>query len=794
VNRVNRVSAAVRRVLRARTLAAVTGAIAIQMAAPAVADQSSAAAASLPATAESGNGLQEITVTANRRSENLQSVPIAISAVTADQFAQANITSTADIGMLVPGLNYQVGELNASPYIRGVGTSAANAGADNSVQTYVDGVLISGFNGGLQALNNVQQIEVDKGPQGTLFGRNTTGGVVNITTKTPSQQFHSDGSVSYGNYNTLAISEYLTGGITSNLAADVAAYYSNQSDGWGKNVFTGSDVYKENDKAIRTKWVLDAGDSDTFTLTADYSVLISSVMGAETVIPGTYSNWGPGTTTAAERPDMAAGVASGAILPTFVVGLPATHPPGSPYNVDVTVDPYSRWWQWGESLKWRHDFGPASLNYIGAYRDYREDLIWSPSPSAGVGQIAGWGNGTTELTQELQLLSAPSSPIHWVGGVFFLHDSVKYVHPFFIEGSSINGVTIPGAGFTRVNFYGDQSTLSYAPYGQVTFPIPFIPKTDLTLGARYTHDNKAISGLTTLQGGPLYLGFLPPADEPEINGGTISGKDTFTKTTVRAALDHHFTDDVMGYVSFNTGFKSGGYNMIPPSPQAYNPETLTAWEAGVKTEFLDHRIRLNTSAFYYDWSDLQVTVYENTSAVTVNAAKARLYGLDLDVQAKPTDELSLTAGIELLKDYFTSYPDAIFNVPQSQAQGGGTIGVVESAKGNKLPYAPDATMNVTADYRVPLPVGTLGFDISYYHSTGFRTTADNFIGQSAYQLLNARAEWALPDGHTTLSVWGKNLTDEIYATQIRANNNPGGFQVQTLAAPRTYGVSARYAF
>jgi iron complex outermembrane receptor protein len=793
MNQENAVSGAVPRA-GARRAAALVGIMCIQMVGYAGAQQPAASAGSTQTADESSGGLEEITVTANRRAENLQNVPIAITAVTATQFAQANITSTADIGMLVPGLNFQVGELNASPYIRGVGTSAANAGADNSVQTYVDGVLISGFNGGLQALNNIEQIEVDKGPQGTLFGRNTTGGVVNITTKTPTQEFHSDSMVSYGNYNTLSATEYLSGGITSNLAADLAAYYSNQSDGWGKNLYTGSDVYKENDKAVRTKWVFTPTDQDTVTLTADYSVLISSVMGAETIIPGTYTNWGPGSTTAAQRSDMAAGVASGAILPTFVTGLPTTHPPGSPYNVDVSVDPYARWWQWGGSLKWHHDFGPVSMNYIGAYRDYRETLIWSPSPTAGVQQIAGWGNGTTELSQELQVLSAPTSPIHWVGGIFFLHDAVKYVDPFFIEGSSIAGVTAPGSDFSRVNFYGEQSTVSYAPYGQVTFPIPFVSNTDLTVGARYTRDTKDVSGTTTFNTGPLYLGFLPPADQPETNVGSIAGKDTFTKATYRVALDHQFTEDVMGYVSYNTGFKSGGYNMIPPSPQAYNPETLGAWETGVKTEFLNRRLRLNVSAFYYNWSDLQVTVYENTSAVTVNAAKARLYGLDLDLQAKPTDELTLSAGFELLKDYFTSYPDAIFNVPQSLAQGGGTIGVVESAKGNKLPYAPDATANISADYRIPLPMGTLGLNVSDYYSTGFRTTADNFIGQGAYDVLNSQIEWAFPDRHTSFAVWGKNLTDKIYATQVRANNNPGGFQVQTLAAPRTYGVSFRYAF
>jgi iron complex outermembrane receptor protein len=204
---------------------------------------------------------------------------------------------------------------------------------------------------------------------------------------------------------------------------------------------------------------------------------------------------------------------------------------------------------------------------------------------------------------------------------------------------------------------------------------------------------------------------------------------------------------------------------------------------------------MNSSAFLYNWSNLQVTVFENTSAVTVNAAKAKLYGVDLDMQLQVSEHLNISAGVELLKDSFTSYPSAPFNVPQTLAQGGGTIGVAEDATGNKLPYAPDASFNAVADYNVPLPAGhQLGFNVTYYYNAGFKTTPDNYLGQSHYQLINARVEWGLPDKHTTFSLWGKNLSDQLYAGQVRANNNPGGYESQTFSSPRTYGVSARYTF
>jgi iron complex outermembrane receptor protein len=769
--------------------------VALQLASIVVGSNLTSAQQADPAT--SGNELVEIVVTANKRSENLQNVPITIAAVTADQLAASGVTTTEDISVRIAGLNFQTGGLNFTPYIRGVGTTATQAGADNSVGIYVDGVLITSFTGGFESLNNIQQIEVDKGPQGTLFGRNTTGGVISISTKNPTQDFHTDDVISYGNFDTISSSAYVTGGLTKDLAADLSVYYSDQGDGWGHNLYTGADVYRAESKAIRTKLLYTPTDSDTLTLSADYQYLNTSALNAETIVPGTYTNWGPGTTTAAARPDTAPLVAAGVYSPGFVVGTPVTHV-GDTYDIDDAINPFARRWQFGGSLKWQHEFDVAQLVSISADRTYRDDLEWGPSPDTGEQQAAGWGNSTHSFTQELQLLSPSSSRINWVAGAFYLNSNVSYVNPFFIEGTSISGNTAPGAPFSRVNFYGEEGTVSIAGYGQAIVPLDFIDSnTDLTAGIRYTHDKKDVNGTTifdVITPGSVYLGYFPPSG-PTVNVGSIDAAESFNKFTYRLAIDHHFTTDLLGYVSFNTGFKSGGYNLIPPSPQGYQPEILSAWEVGFKNEFWDHRIRANASVFYYTWSDLQVTVFQNTSAVTVNAAKARLYGVDLDLQAKVTDNLTLSSGVEELKDYFTSYPDATYNYPLTAAEGGGTLAVPgQNAAGNQLPYAPRLSLNAGADYVVPLPVGQLNGDVTYYYNSGFRTTGDNLIGQRHYELVNAQIGYTLPDTHTKFSIWGRNLSNQLYAGQVRNGGNPGGYVVQTFEAPRTYGVSAEYKF
>ena len=747
----------------------------------------SIACASAPAVAqqvaagESG-ALEEIVVTANKRSENIQDVPLSVAVVTADQFAASGITSTEDMTMRIAGLTLQAGNTSFSPYIRGVGTTATGPGNETSVATYVDGVLISDFLGGFLALNNIQQVEIDKGPQGTLFGRNTTGGVISITTLAPSQDFHGSAEVGYANYNTISTSDYITGGITQNLAADLALYYSDQGEGYGKNLATGQDVYKTDNLSLRNKWLLTLGTADSFTLSLDYQHVASSAFLAENIVPGTYTNYGPGTTLAGQRPDLAPYVASGKVSPTAVVGDPFTNP-GGRYDIDVLVQPRSILEQGGGSLKWQHDFDFAQAASISAYRVSREDIQWSPMPIPVLEDVAGWGQDQRVFTQELQLLSPVSSTVKWVGGLYYLNGFIKFTDPFTLYGSSL-------APLERLNFFANQGTTSVAGFGQVTTPlIGFDDKTDVTLGLRYTQERKDING-NTVATLPQPVGTLPPS-------GLTDASNTFRKFTYRAALDHHFSEDMLGYISYNRGFKSGGFNMVPPSgpaATAVQPEVLDAFEVGFKSEWLDRRIRLNASAFYYKWTNMQVTVFQNATAITENAAKAKLYGVDLDLQAQITEHLRLSASAEGLHSQFIDYPDAQFNIPQTLAEGGGTVPVTASATGNNLPYAADATFDLAADYVVPLPRGQLGINVTWAYNSGYSDTADDLLKTGSFPLLNAQVQWTLPDRLTKLTFWAKNLTDTRYAPVERPSGNPGGYDVETMGAPRTYGVSAQRDF
>jgi iron complex outermembrane recepter protein len=732
---------------------------------------------------EQNTGLEEIVVIANKRAENLQDAPISISVVTASDLATAGVVATSDIAIKVPALSFEITAAGFQPFIRGVGTPAAGASNENSVATYIDGVYLAEMTGGLLALNNAAQIEIDKGPQGTLFGRNATGGVININTRTPNHDFSAHTQVDFGDYQTVSTTDYVTGGITSALAADVAFFYQHQNQGYGRDLTTGHDIGGDQEVAFRTKWLFTPTDKDSITLSLDYERTDNGALFAQRIVPGTVTNWGTGATLAGARPDQAPYIAAGALAPFAVVGHP-TFPMGGPHDIQASEDPEAILTQGGVSIRAQHDFDIAELTSISAYRKDKNIVNWSANPVPDDVQQAGWNEDNQQLTQELQLGSLASSQIKWVGGLFFLRRDVEH-DPFYIRGTSLSPLN-------AVQFDADQGTKSYAAFGQATSPLFIVPATDVTVGVRYTDEKKKIIGETY----PIFPAALAFLDGPT---ALTNANATFKKFTYRFALDHHFTDDVLGYVSYNRGFKSGGFNMIPPggpTATAVLPETLDAYELGLKNELMDRRLRLNAAAFYYKWNDLQVTTFNNTTAITTNAAKAELYGLDLDADYEVIEHLTFSASATLLKDHFLSYPDAQFNIPQPFAAGGGTIALSESAAGNRLPYAPDVAFSASASYLVPISAGSLLFSATYYYNSGFYLTADNASPnhQEKYQLVSARVQWTAPNGKTKVGLWGKNLLNAVYATGGQAGTNPGGYEEEVVAPPRTFGVTLQQDF
>lgn len=705
-----------------------------------------------PASADQGVddsalGLQEITVTAQRRGENLQRVPIAISAITADQIATSGIGSTADIKVAVASADVPVLNGYALPFIRGIGTKAVGPATESSVSTYVDNVYIGSSTAALLSFNNIARVEVLKGPQGTLFGRNATGGLISVITRDPSDQLEVGAHASYGNYDTMRGDLYVGGSIAGGVKADFAAFASRQGRGYGTNLFTGKDIGRVfYDFGLRSKWLIESGPL-TVHLIADYGAMKTS--------------------TFVQR------VAFGYTAPP-PYGVGANYG-GSPWDSDLTIAPVLETKGGGLSAKLDYEISPSlSVASITAWRQSRYHNIFDGDVTRTDATQVDAVQTERQLTQELQLLSGPASPFTWVVGAF-LYDARGRYDPAL---RTLNGPASAGpfAGVRNSFTYAQQDVFSIAPYAQAT--VELFEGTKLSVGARYTYERREQHGEAT--------NFSPAGVQvgPTV---TIDQALTANKLTWRIALDHQFGPDVLGYVSYNRGFKSGGANLTSVTAPFYRPEQLDAYEVGLKSTLFDRRVRLNTAAFYYDYTDIQV-VSSSAGIISIyNGAAARTYGLEVELDAQVTSQLRLNAGFTYLDAKFTDFPNALVNTPNAA---GGVRQVPGSGKGNPLPNAPKTVVTAGFSYSVPVGANTLRFNGNIYHNSGYAAEPDNFRRQAAYQLYNASIDFTVAD-RWTVSLWGKNLSNAAVDLFPSVNGLGGGLGVprSSYAPPRTYGAT-----
>ena len=702
-----------------------------------------------PSNAETTN-LDEIVVSAQKRSENLQDVPIVITAVSSTQLTNAGVTSVPSLSLLAPGLNIRTSAGGVlQPSIRAIGTSSNVV--ENPVALYVDGVYLPQQQEGNRDLPDVDQVAILKGPQGTLFGRNATGGVIQITTSKPSQTFRFKAKAEVDNYETVRTGVFVSGGLAEGVAASLSADYAAQGKGYGDNLVTGDDTFQLlRSVSLRGKLVVDAGPDTSITLVADY---MSRKTRTYTFVP--Y----PGT--------------------SFV--LPLAGPAGDKRDTYSQIDPYAAFRGGGVSMTIEHDLGAAKLVSITAYRKGQANYLFDNVPTGTPIFYVGVDKGdqpSESFTQELQVISSGDGPFTYAAGVFYFYNSNanlpirrQFFPPFY-------GPAGPAPAANRVTeTYGEETARSIAPYGQVGLEV--FKDTTLTLGARYTYEKRELEGhtvLTRYNGTTATLPFTP-------------APLTIRKPTWRVALDHRFNPDLLAYVSYNRGIKSGGFNILNPANPAYLPERLDAYEAGIKSQLFDDRLRLNVGGFYYDYANLQVTQFVNLAQSVVNGAQARIYGLDVDFNARLTPELTLNGGFELMHAEFTSYPNAVGSIPK--ATGGATLIVVD-ATGNRIPQAQEFVATVAADYERPIAQGSIHANLTANYSGDYKFEADNYLTQKAYLLLNASLGWKSPDQRYGLTLWVRNLLDETIINNT--TSQAVGYPTSYGGPPRTFGLTAKVDF
>lgn len=733
------------RLLTSAALSLCWAAPAFAQQAPADAGQNSATPAP-PADDQPSAGIADIVVTANRREERLQDVPIAVAAYGSAELKASGANTVQDLGNLTPGLTIANQSAGITPFIRGIGAVDNTLGQEGAVAVYVDGVYMPSAYASLFSFNNIERVEVLKGPQGTLFGRNATGGLIHVITRDPGKNAQFEGSVSYGNYDTFKAQAYAAGPLTDTLALSVAGIFSHQGDGFGRNFTLNRDVgFGGNDRAIRGKLVWEPTDATTVKLSADYSLTKHSDLGSvKTFLPGAVST---------------------------LDGLGA---PGGWWDVRGGAIEGIQTKQYGTSLNINHDFGGVSLVSISSVRKGKVVQSFDNDGTPAVALDAYIDSQRTRtVTQEIQLLSDPSSSIKWIVGGFFLDDRSSFAAP--------NGLGLFGSAVgTAVLIQNTIKTRSYSGFGEVTVPLG--EQTEFTGGIRYTSDKRSIFGKTDVltastPGAPLFLS-IP----------SVAQNNTENKPSWRAVLNHKFTPEIMTYLSYNRGFKSGNFNAVTASDAPFKSETVDAFEVGLKSKLFDNRLRFNLAAFYYKYSNLQLSVLQGFNLATINAANSRILGADLDGEFAFTNDLRLRFGASYLNTKFQDFPNAQCS---SRSPGGITTLFVCDATGNNLTRSPKFTATLSPAFGFDTNFGRIDMSATYVYNSGFYWEPDNRIKQSSYSLLSGQVGWTDLSKRFGVKAFAKNLTNEKYALWMVAF----AFGDEYAAAPpRTYGVEANFKF
>jgi iron complex outermembrane receptor protein len=743
---------------------------AVMVAMPALAQTTPAAAAQGAGPEE---GIQDIIVTAQRREESLQKAALAVSAVAGDTLTQASITQATDLTRLVPSIQIAPAASFTQIYLRGVGTFGSNAFAEQGVAFNLDGVYLSRPAAPAGLFYDLERIEVLKGPQGTLYGRNATGGAINVITAKP-RLGETSGNLTaeYGNYNALKGSGAINLPIGENVAFRLSGQYA-KHDGYF------SDGYDDEDtKAVRGQLHGDTGTGLDATLSIDYAHVGGKGSGG-TIVPllDGKNRLGPSD-------------------PRVIAAYLARTPTAPVPQIIARGDGYQDNTFFGAAITLNADLGFAKLTVIPAYR--KTDLDFVSYASSFLIDI-------TERSSQMSLetrLASQSGPLNWVVGGYYFVEDVR-ANQFFNQGS--NG--------TRIN--SDLETNSYAAFGQATYSIT--DRFRLTGGVRYTSDTKRQnSEAHTLP----FAGFVPGVfplvpiilDIPSFPVSDV----TFNKVTWKGGVEFDVAPRSLLYASVSTGYKSGV--LFAATGTNYSrPETMTAYTIGSKNRFFDNKLQFNLEAFYWDYKDQQISHLGPVQVATTpggpiygpiftteNAGAATIYGAEAELLFQPTAHDTLSANVQYLhanydtlnyQFYSTTGAAPVVGCPTTLTTLTGASAAARiyavNCSGRPVVNAPRWAIN--AGYQHVFDLGQAGritaaadtrIETSRFLSIDFLAVGQ----QGSYMMSNAHLTYETANGAYALTGFVNNLENAlVYANSLQSPAKAGTFYNQ-IRPPRTYGV------
>ncbi|MFC3052161.1 TonB-dependent receptor [Kordiimonas pumila] len=734
--------------------------------------------------------IEEIMVTATRRSESLSDIAMSVSAFDGKFVEKRGLTEVQDLAEFTPSLQIFSEQVNTEIYmIRGIGRANEDISSDSGVAVYINDVYIPRQGAANAAMYDVERVEVLRGPQGTLYGKNAVGGVINIITRQPSNNPQASVQLDFGNQDYQQVMASASGPIAEDKLYFGVSGFSKSKDGSYTNLVdgrTGNNVVSEGLRAT-----LKATPSDTLTLSAvvDFSDanqdgVLKSVIADE---PGAQY-----------------------IFKDFLVvdDFPTQEDDIRSTRVDTFGEQGVR--QWGGSFRIDYELSSGSLTSITGYRSEESYNIEDADRTAQRALTQGGDQDSSSFSQELRFVSADDGALsldgkfHFTGGLYFFRETGQRNHQIYLNaripssavGDSDNpddGLIGPGSPDwqnSTAYFLQDITTNSFAIFGEATYDLT--DALSLTLGGRYTIEKKEfsvdVSSEAEIAGEDDFSLFLPDG------AFTAANSKRWSEFTPKATLQYDFSDDTNVYATFSRGFKSGGFNGQIDNPAGltpFDPEIADNYEVGFKTMLLSNRLQINANVFQVDFNNLQVAgVTAEGLVITSNAANARIRGIEMDFLARPIEGLTLRGGLSLLEAEFVDWTKEEFDPTVI----GGPPFVIVDKSGDRLDDTPKYSFFMGADYSWDLSGGsvTLGAD---FIAKGSTVTNENTYRGSSYQVVNARLDWQ-PKEDLTFSFWVKNLTDEVYYRGGGPVPDLNKFitRVGLVADPRTFGFTVKKTF
>lgn len=702
---------------------------------------------------EASVGLEDIVVTAQRREERLQDIPLAVTAFTSEDLERSAAAGIQDVAAKAPGVTltqFNIGEPQL--YIRGVGSSSDSAASDPSVGVSIDEVSIGRAGASALAFLDINRVEVLRGPQGTLYGRNASGGALNIYTNRPEFDTYGQLTARVGSFDMYAAEGVFNAQISEQSAARFAAHYTT-NDGYAEHVPSGASLEGGTQWGARAQLRHEAG-AWSFLGGLDYS---EDDMDGHARVPVTASATNP---------------AFVALVDTLRAGLDERQSFSSPNN-------YQERSNWGATFRAERSGQAFDFVSLTSYRsnDYRwrDNLGGLPFPSFPLEVDDQAAEDSNQFSQEFRIVSPAESRISWVAGVYYLHEEVDRSERFLVNIAL--PIAPPNFG-GDVTFTQDAVNESYAVFGQAT--IPFADIWELTAGLRWSHDEREVlqQAIDNDSAG------VPPPAIPLGPGGApyaATGSETFEEPTWRLALSVEPVEDVRFYVSYDRGYKAGAFiSTAQTAAQAVRPiesEILDNYAVGAKTTLFGGRLRLNAEGFFLDYNDLQVYELLGLTLVSSNA-DAQVFGTEIEAAFALNQNITVGGSYTNLRAELTS--DAVSGA------------LVLPYDGNTLPRSPENQFNLFADGEWDAWGGELSARVHYQWSDDFYFDPSNNpeVLEDGYGLLGAFASWESPGG-LRLSLYGKNLTDEDYRVHIIKNV---GIGFSVFGPPQEFGFAISQRF